>query len=373
MNINPTEAIPSNSPQSADAASTPRRRIIELDALRSMAAINLVLFHFTHVYAVKFGYTTPLGGEWPYGAYGVMMFLMLSGFVNSMSLLRRGQPGDFVAARLIRIVPLFLIVIVANVFICSLEPLNSQPVSVAQFLANLTLMPRVFGYECIDPVMWTLQVEMMFYLVLVALFCSGGLKRYWLGWGSLLAASAVICPSLDALKDGYSDHGLFTIATALRHLLVLDFVPMFMIGFLLYMIKTKVGSRWHNLAGIAAAVIVFHCIDHGKHNPVATVLIIGLVALAAWGRIPILRMKPFAYVATISYAVYLCHNNLGCGLIHTFDHAGVPPLVSLAIVIVFSFAVGILVTHRIEQPLTRRLRAWYESVRSAQTVSANIA
>ena len=72
----------------------PQRRIVELDALRALAAINLVLFHFTHVYAVKFGYTTPLGFEWPYGAYGVEMFFILSGFVNAMSLLRR-KPAIF--------------------------------------------------------------------------------------------------------------------------------------------------------------------------------------------------------------------------------------------------------------------------------------
>src|SRR6056297_1874866 len=84
-------------------ATTSRRRIIELDALRAMAAVNLVLFHFTHVYAVKFGFSSPLGGEWPYGAYGVELFFILSGFVNSMSLMRRGKPTDFVAARLIRI------------------------------------------------------------------------------------------------------------------------------------------------------------------------------------------------------------------------------------------------------------------------------
>ena len=46
----------------------PHRRILELDSLRALAAINLLLFHFTHVYSVKFGYTSPLGFEWPYGA-----------------------------------------------------------------------------------------------------------------------------------------------------------------------------------------------------------------------------------------------------------------------------------------------------------------
>lgn len=331
-----------------------------------MAALNLVLFHFTHVYSVKFGFTTPLGGEWPYGAYGVMLFLMLSGFVNSMSLLRRGKPADFVAARLIRIVPLFYLAIVANLGIAWLSPFEGEAISTGQFLANLTLMPRVFGYECVDPVMWTLQVEMMFYLVLVMLFRVGGLKNYFAGWGTLLAASLVVCPTLDAVKDTQSETLWFAAATAVRHLLVLDFAPLFAIGFLLYMIKTEVGSRWKNLIGILVAMAVFHSIDHGKHNPVATLLIIGLVTMAAWGKMPVLRWKPFAYVSTISYAVYLFHNNIGCVLIYTFNRAGLSPIICLAIVIAFSFAVGILVTHRIEQPITSRLRGLYQRTREGK-------
>ncbi|WP_047815718.1 acyltransferase family protein [Rhodopirellula islandica] len=340
----------------------PHRRILELDALRAMAAINLVLFHFTHVYAVKFGFSSPLGGEWPYGAYGVELFFILSGFVNSMSLMRRGKPTDFVAARLIRIVPLFLMVIFANLWIVTFAPLNGQPISTQQFLANLTLMPRVFGYECIDPVMWTLQVEMMFYFVLVTLFCKGYLQRYFVGWGSLLAASLVLCPALDAAQASYGDTSMFAALTAVRHLLVLDFAPLFAIGFLLYMIKTGVGAKWQNLLGIVVAAGVFHSIDHGKHNPAATALIIGLVTMAAYGKIPVLRLKPFVAISSISYALYLCHNNLGCTLLHAFDQAGLPPIVCLAIVIGFSFALAWMVTVWIEQPITKALRRLYANV-----------
>ncbi len=342
----------------------PHQRIFELDALRAMAALNLVLFHFTHVYAEKYGYVEPLGWRWPFGAYGVELFFMLSGFVNGMSLMRRRQPVDFVAARLIRIVPIFVLVIIANLGLMTLAPLNQTPVSTGQFFANLTLMPRVLGYECIDPVMWTLQVEMMFYGLLVVMFKIGGLKRYVAGWGSLLALSLIMCPTLDALAASHSGAAWFAVATAIRHLLVLDFVPLFAIGFVLYMIKTDVGPKWKNLLLITMAAGVFHSIDHGKHNPLATLLIIGLVTMAAYGKIPVLRARPFVFISTISYAIYLCHNNLGCVLIHRFDHSGMNSHVALGISIVFAFALGTLVTLRIEQPMTRRLRAMWARYRT---------
>jgi peptidoglycan/LPS O-acetylase OafA/YrhL len=340
----------------------PHRRILELDALRAMAAINLMLFHFTLVYTSKYGYTSPLGFTWPFGAYGVEMFFILSGFVNSMSLLRRGKPVDFVAARLIRIIPVFMLVILANVWILRLAPMN-ETVSTSQFLANLTLIPKVLGYECVDPVMWTLQVEMMFYGTLVLLFKIGALRRYFWGWGTLLALSLLVCPTLDAMAETHGDAGWFAAATAARRLMLLDFVPLFAIGFLLYMIKTETGRRWQNVLAIVAAAAVFHSIDHGKHNPVATALIIGLVTLSAYGKVPVLRFKPLVYVSTISYAIYLCHNNLGCAMIHRFDQIGIPPQLCFLFGMVFSFAVAIVVTHRVEQPMTNSLRGVWSRYR----------
>lgn len=343
----------------------PQRRIIELDALRALAAINLVLFHFTHVYAVKFGYSTPLGFEWPYGAYGVEMFFILSGFVNAMSLLRRKQPGNFLLARLIRIGPIFWIAIVANMFFVSLSPINGESLSTAQWLANLTLMPRIFGYECVDPVMWTLQIEMLFYLILTGLFVSGALRRPALAWGVLVASAWVLCPLLDGWQASGQDDWLARSLGVLRRVLLLDFVPLFAIGFLLYMIKIGQGPPWRNLLGMFSAAFVFHMIDHGKHNPLATALIVALVALAAYGKIPLLRLRPFVFISTISYALYLFHNNLGCVLIHRFDTAGVPPVAALTIVVVFSFALATLVTTRVEQPISRLLRTRFLDARVA--------
>ncbi|WP_231742065.1 acyltransferase family protein [Stieleria varia] len=345
----------------------PHKRIYELDGLRALAAINLVLFHFTHVYSVKFGYSTPLGFEWPYGAYGTEMFFILSGFVNSMSLLRRGKPVDFVAARMIRIMPVFFMMILANLWIMQYAPLNSQPVTTGQFAANMTLLPRVLGYECLDPVMWTLQIEMMFYFTLVTMFRFGALRRYFVGWGSLLVLSYFVCPTLDGVAAENQSTTWFAAATALRRLMLLDFVPLFAIGFLLYMIKTDVGKKWHNLVGIVLAAFVFHSIDHGKHNPAATALIVGLVAASAYGIVPLLRIRPLVFISTISYAIYLCHNNLGCVLIRRFDSIGYPPVVCFLLTIVFSVCVAVLVTNWIEGPITKLLRTGWERYRRKES------
>ena len=80
------------------------KRILELDAIRALACLNLLLFHFTYVYQNKYGFNSPLGFTFPYGKYGVQLFFMLSGLVNAMTLLSKRKPGEFIVARCLRIV-----------------------------------------------------------------------------------------------------------------------------------------------------------------------------------------------------------------------------------------------------------------------------
>jgi peptidoglycan/LPS O-acetylase OafA/YrhL len=178
--------------------------------------------------------------------------------------------------------------------------------------------------------------------------------------------SLFVCPTLDSMHATHGSAAWFGLATAVRRLLLLDFVPLFAIGFLLYMIKTDTGKRWQNILGILVAAGVFHSIDHGKHNPVATALIIGLVTLSAYGKVPPLRLRPLVYVSTISYALYLCHNNLGSALIHCLDQAGVPPQICFVVAVAFAFSLSIIVTNRVEAPMTRALRGAWNRYRSPQ-------
>lgn len=347
----------------------PRRRIVELDVMRALAAVSLVLFHFTHVFRVKYGYIDPLGFEYHYGAYGTQMFFMLSGYVNAMSLLRRREPVDFVAARLIRIVPVFWGAILLNLLLLPIAPLETT-ISATALAANLTLLPKLFGYECIDPVMWTLQIEMLFYGLLVALFCSGLLRYPLRTWLALAGLALLVCPLHDWLVETHPSTGIASLVRVIRYGMVLDQVPLFGIGFLLYMIRTRVGSLGATIAAIVGIATVFHLIDHGKHNPAATLLITLFLTACAYGLVPVLRLRVFVYISTISYPLYLFHNNLGCIIIYQLNRSGVPAIVSLAGGLLAVVLLASWLTYRVEQPLTRRLRGWWSTVRRPELAPA---
>ena len=61
-------------------------RLAQLDALRGIAALAVVLFHYTTRYDQLFGHAQSPALSFPYGYLGVNLFFMISGFVILMTL-----------------------------------------------------------------------------------------------------------------------------------------------------------------------------------------------------------------------------------------------------------------------------------------------
>lgn len=333
-------------------------RIIELDALRALAAINLMLFHFTYVYQVKYGFSSPLGFQFPFGKYGVQLFFMLSGLVNAMTLLKKREADEFLVSRLIRILPCFYLLLLINLALLTMSPLNKyEGYTLSQVVANATLMPNLFGFECLEPVTWTLQIELLFYGILIVLFSSGAMDRpfrplmlYLLL--CLVGGQLVLHMPPDALNTVTGGSVLL-----LSKLLLFEQMPLFIIGIFIYQLKNDPASKWTSLLGIVLSATVFHLIDDHGHNPAATVLLIGLLGLSAFGKIALLRTRLFVFLSGISYSLYLVHNNLGCVIMHRLDNFGVPPVLCFVTMLLLSVLIAALVTNFIERPVSRWLAA----------------
>jgi peptidoglycan/LPS O-acetylase OafA/YrhL len=344
----------------SSSESVAKSRVLELDALRALAALSLMLFHFTHVYSVKYGYAPPLGFEFPYGKYGTQLFFMLSGYVNAMTLLGKREPWDFLAARAIRILPSYYLVIAVNLVLLLWLPFTLiGNYSWPQVAAQLTVVPGLLGFEFLEPVTWTLQVEVLFYAALLVMYCSGGLERplrTLLWYLAICLAGTWWLGGIDAELSGTAAADR---AKLLQELLLLPYLPLFAMGMLLYEVRRGAGSRFWNSLGVLAAAVVFHTIDQRDHNPAATILFLGLLAGAGWGVLPPLRCRPLVFVSTISYSLYLLHNNLGTTFIYHLNQAGVPSLVCFLLVIPFVIAISSAATFWFEQPISAFLRrAW---------------
>ena len=351
--------------QTSTPTQTPAKskRIIELDALRAFSCLNLLLFHFTYVYQNKYGFASPLGFTFPYGKYGVQLFFMLSGMVNAMTLLSKRQAGDFLAARFIRIFPSYWLVIVLNIVMFASIPMFHHSISIDETVANLTTMPMLLGYTNMEPVTWTLQVEMLFYLFLMTLFALGLLDKPVRTMMVAVGFCLVMGLFINHFRSAYPEWVWNSRLYVVDQLLFVRNMPLFAMGILLNELRCQRGEPWQLWLGIVASATIFHIIDLRGHNPAATILLFGVLTAGAFGRIPILRWKGFVYLSLISYSLYLFHNNLGSALIQQLELAGFPPLASIFVATALAFAVAHAITVWFEQPLTKWLREHYTNAK----------
>lgn len=130
------------------------KNIHNLQIIRGVASTSVVYFH--------------VGSTSNFGAFGVDVFFVLSGFVIAM-LVNNGQsPANFLLARLCRIVPLYWLMTIGLFLAASIAPtiLNSATANLEQLYKSLFFIPFFRANGDMYPLLgvgWTLNYEMMFY------------------------------------------------------------------------------------------------------------------------------------------------------------------------------------------------------------------
>ncbi|MBL8484418.1 MAG: acyltransferase, partial [Rhodocyclaceae bacterium] len=154
-------------PQSASpGGQTPRhraRRLVEVDALRGIAALAVVFFHYTTRFDQLYPGYEPPSLAMPLGHYGVNLFFIISGFVIFMTLDRTSRPMDFVMSRFSRLFPAYWTAIVLTFVVTHQLGLPGKLVGLDTLLVNVTMIQGLLGFGHVDGVYWTLEVELLFY------------------------------------------------------------------------------------------------------------------------------------------------------------------------------------------------------------------
>jgi Predicted acyltransferases len=127
------------------------------------------------------------------GQYGVFVFFLVSGYIVPASLERRGSVRGFWVSRVFRLYPLYLFALSAMIVlwasgIGSLGGMDSD--AVTSSFADVFMLQSVLWGATVPNVVWSLAYEMVFYLMLTALFL-GGVHRRSNRYALVFAAAAV--------------------------------------------------------------------------------------------------------------------------------------------------------------------------------------
>lgn len=156
------------------------KRIEWIDSIRCIAAMLVVFHHYWGSLGVSLLYPKAfdfvnlfITGIFDAGKIGVVLFFYISGFVIPFSLLRYRNRNItcFGISRFFRLYPLYWLSIALVLLI--LRP----SINLTQVLANVTMFQKFVGIEDLLGVYWTLQIELVFYIICAFLFKLKLLKK----------------------------------------------------------------------------------------------------------------------------------------------------------------------------------------------------
>lgn len=324
---------------------------MELDALRGIAVLTVLLFHYTHRHPKIYEHPDAPWFNFQLGEYGVNLFFIISGFVIFMTLEKTKKPMDFVVSRFSRLFPVYWTAILVTFLAVHFFSLPGREVSVVSALLNLSMLQSWLMTPPVDGVYWTLTVELTFYILMFIAYLSRQLpniERWGLLWLALVAFNHYILP-LFGLNIPW-----FVEVTRL-----FDYGHLFFAGILFYSLKTKGGSRLRYTA--LALCLAMDFIIHNEPWEMAIISVFFILFyLFAVDRLAWIARKPLVFLGTISYSLYLVHQNIGYIMINKLHEMGAGPVMRLIVPSAVVFVLAVCLTFMVERPALNWIRAKYK-------------
>lgn len=342
-------------PDVPKAAAKPRsNRLVEIDALRGIAALSVVLFHYTTRFGQLFGSDPAPTISFPYGHYGVNLFFIISGFVIFMTLEKTSKPMDFVVSRFSRLFPAYWLAIVVTFAVTHLLGLPGKLVGLGAAFGNLIMIHNLFGIPHVDGVYWTLEVELLFYCGMLCLFRLRRLREIHHVLLALMAMRVVYF----VLETRFG----IDLPWIIYRLLILRYIPWFALGISVYLATNQHQQDSRSATALTATCAILTLL-YTESLFIASLAIVlaGITLLAAKGQLPFLRQGLFVWLGAISYPLYLLHENIGWSLQLRLRELGLPTDVAILLALATSLTLATAVTRRVEQPAMRWIRASYRS------------
>tara|TARA_B110000503_G_scaffold32101_2_gene52079 strand:- start:14754 stop:15884 length:1131 start_codon:yes stop_codon:yes gene_type:complete len=350
-----------------------------IDSIRGFAALLVVWMHTTAIFK---SIQTPDGSGsqlydvaylFDFGRIGVIAFFAISGFVICPSLKggRVAGSGKFVISRFFRLYPAFWASIICAILVLFVLP--ARKIDGAQVLGNITMFYSVFDVMPLQGLYWTLEVELVFYFLCLAMFLIGALHR------PLAIFGACIC--LMSFQNFLStDPELRQQITAMFskswprmpwHLAIMFWGGLFRIW---YDDRQRLVTIWRIRVPILLLVItallliliqpfmfIDRAIENGgglKQYSGMLAYILGIFFFVTGALYLRVNNKFFVWLGAISYSLYLLHP-IASQLLRTViknyfpDYVDLHLGVTLFLGIIFSIVISAIVYHLIEKPSIR--------------------
>lgn len=287
-------------------------RYKELDALRGIAALMVVFFHFT-----LWRPEAELGFK--FGTTGVDLFFIISGFVIFMSLDNIKSTRIFIINRVSRLYPTYWVCVTFAFILMSVNSIfKNRSISFVQYFGNMTMFQHYLGISDIDGPYWTMIVEMGFYISVSSFF-----YFKWLEYIKIIGflVSILIVSMIFLINEK-------TLHIFLNYFSLLQFIPLFLAGIIFYKLKKDSNKIKTNFFVLAVCLICqillfnFSGRSNGFINQIeySIMLVIYFIIFILFvkGKLMFIVNDITLFFGKISFALYLIHQKISVGFMIPF-------------------------------------------------------
>lgn len=286
------------------------------DLLRLFAAVEVLLLHSFPRLQLPFPAFFKIMSNFP----GVSMFFVMSGFLISASLERNSNLKNYFKNRALRIFPALWACIILTIIIIALSTrisfINkdalpwffSQCIGIIYTPAFL----KDFGFGSYNGSLWTIPLELQFYLVLPVLyFVVNKLSKNETYRTIIISFIFLIFCILTYLIKIYLTKGEFEVETTLQKSLRYTFIPniyLFLFGVVLQRLKVYKSNLIYGkgLIWLIGYIIINYLIPTSAETYILKLLALGVTTISLAYTAPLTANK-ILKGNDISYGVYIYH------------------------------------------------------------------
>lgn len=364
-------------------------RLSELDGLRGVAALMVVVYHLFARWAEPLHSATlyPHGNALDrvpalahLGMFGVLLFFLVSGFVIVMTLERSSGLADFAVLRVARLWPTMLVCATLSTLVINgsgaahLYPgVERWQVTPLEYLCSIFFVSPGLVAAALDlppahwveGVYWTLWAEVRFYVLIALVFLLAPAGRFLVAWAVVQGLST----TLELARTAFPELGW----SRLPPVLVLQpgHLAWFSLGICGYMLWTRRrGPMVWTIAVLAAVAIAsgeIVTLRGGVPGVAPDALSVALLYLAVVTPFVLflrrsrllgfLSWRPATTIGLASYPLYLFHERGSMAALPHLVAAGVAPWLALAAVFAGVIVIALAIHRLVEWPARRIVAA----------------
>jgi peptidoglycan/LPS O-acetylase OafA/YrhL len=321
------------------------QRLPVLDMLRGIASFAVCWFHLTNG-NVAFLPAGILKSSGAYGWLGVEVFFVISGFVIPYALERSrygiSDCGTFLLKRVVRLDPPYFItigLILALGYLSAKTPgyqgegfIFSWP----QTLLHVGYLNAFFNYPWLNPVFWSLAIELQYYLLIALIFPLLASRR-WLFRFSIMLLLAILSIAIPAAQ------------------FVFHWLLLFLFGIATFQFRSRLLKRTAYFIHIAViATGAFFCYG-------ALICLTGLASALVIAFINFSHFGVLGWFGKISYSLYLLHAPIG-GRIINFSSRFATTLPTKFLAIMVAAIVSILAAWALHKLVEHPAQRWSAAI-----------